>query len=105
MKCLSFGLIPPAGEEHSSLAQWDQYGFNEQLMGPRLGRITGRTGKIFLKYSLSMEGQLHQLGKTYLSEGESIPEYLETDRADVFVEEVQMKSLVNPRAPSAGCYS
>lgn len=74
-------------------------------MGPRPGRVTGRTGKIFLNYCLLVEGQLHYLGKSYLAEGESIPEYLETDTADVFVEEVGMKCLVSTRAVSAGHYS
>lgn len=98
--CVSFGLIPPAGEEHSSLVLWDQYGFNKQLMGPGPGRVTGRTGKIFLRYCLLVEGQLHYLGKSYLAESQSFPEY---DRADVFVEKVEMKGLVNTRAPRAGC--
>lgn len=64
--------------------------------------MTGRTGKIFLRYCLLVKGQLHYLGKSYLAERGSIPEYLETDRADVFVEEVEMKGLVNTRAPCAG---
>lgn len=44
-------------------------------------------------------------GKSYLAEREWDPEYLETDRADVFVEEVKIKCSVNTRVPSAGPYS
>lgn len=74
-------------------------------MGPRLGRVTGRTGKILLRYCLLVKVQLHYLGKSNLAERESDPEYLETARTDVFVEEVEMKCLVNTRAPSAGPHS
>lgn len=71
MKRLShLGERGAAGEEHSSLAQWDQDGFNEQLMGPRLGRVTDRTGKFFLRQCLLVEGQLHYLGKSYLAESQ-----------------------------------
>lgn len=101
-----FRWINTVGEDHSSLTQCDQNSFHEQLIEPRLGRITDKTGVIFLMHCLLMEGQLYSLGKYLLSSVRVSSRVSGIWQSGIsLTQQWKWKCLVNTRASTAELHS
>lgn len=101
-----FTWINTVGEDYSSLTQWDQTSFHEELIEPRLVRITDKTGVIFLMHCLLMEGQLHGLGKYLLSSVRVSSRVSGIWQSEIHLtQQWKWKCLVNTRAPTAELHS